>query len=97
MNVELGSVLATDGVAIAEKWLHEGYDWQLNVAGFRCFRHDREVGRIGGGVMLLIRETVIVALEGLSTEVIWVELRKKEAANTPMGFHSNNKDRRTDM
>ena len=73
---ELRAWIATwkcDVVAITETWMTQGQDWILQVPGFKCFRRDREGGKRGGGVALLIRDSVtavekVDAMEGLSTE-----------------------------
>ena len=51
--------------------------------GFRCFKRDRDGGKRGGGVALLIRDSVMAAekmdtMEGLSTESLWMEVRNRK-------------------
>ena len=79
-----------DVVAITETWMSQGQDWILQVPGFRCFRKDREGGKRGGGVALLIRDRVtavekVDAVEGLSTESLWVEVRSGKGSITLLG------------
>jgi len=41
-------------VAIMETWIAQGQEWLLEVPGYRCFKNNREGGKRGGGVALLI-------------------------------------------
>ena len=68
--------------------------------GFKCFRRDREGGKRGGGVALLIRDSVtavekVDAMEGLSTESLWVEVRNRKWSLTLLGvfYRPPNSDR----
>ncbi|PLS49478.1 hypothetical protein CYV29_15670, partial [Carnobacterium maltaromaticum] len=81
-----------DVIAITETWLREGHDWQLNIPGYRCFRRDREGGKRGGGVALLVKEDITAVLkegtmEDSSSEAIWAELRNRKGAVTMLGLY----------
>ena len=53
----------------------------LDVLGYRCFSKCRDAGKRGGGVALLIKDSLTAAerhFEGdLHTEVIWAEVRNE--------------------
>ena len=75
--------------AITETWLEQGQEWLVEVPGYRCFSRSREGGKRGGGVALLIKDTLTAAVrqfeEDLPTEVIWVEVRNRKGAVTLLG------------
>ena len=49
-----------DVVAISETWIEQGQEWLLQVPGFRCFSKLREGGKRGGGVALLVKDSITV-------------------------------------
>ena len=91
---ELGAWIGTwdyDVVAITETWVEQGQEWLLEVPGYRCFSKCREAGKRGGGVALLIKDSLSAAerhFEGdLQTEVIWAEVRNRKGAVTLLGVY----------
>eukprot|EP00061_Rhincodon_typus_P004185 g21947.t1 len=61
------------------------------IPGYRCFRRDREGGKRGGGVALLVKEDITAALkegtvEDSRSEAIWAELRNRKGAGTVLGL-----------
>ena len=48
-----------DIAVIMESWLHSGIDMDLtNLPGYTCYRRDRSDGRNGGGVVLLVENSI---------------------------------------
>ena len=92
---ELGALMFVrqlDVVAVTETWLREGQDWQLNVPGYKCFRCDRGGMKRGGGVALLVKESITVVQreddrEEIGIESVWVELRSKKGEITLLGVY----------
>ena len=89
---ELAALVGTwdsDVVAISETWIEQGQEWVLQVPGFRCFSKIREGGKRGGGVALLVKDSITVAErtfnEDLSTEVVWAEVRNRKGELTLLG------------
>ena len=76
-------------MAITEMWIEQGQEWLLEVPGFRCFSKIREGGKRGGGVVLLIKDSITAAErqfeEDLTTEVVWAEVRNRKGAVTLLG------------
>ena len=72
-------------VAIPETWLKQGPEWLLAIPGYRCFSKSREGGKRGGGVTLLIKDSLTAAerhFEGdLSTEVIWIDVGNRKTSD----------------
>jgi len=54
-----------DVVASTETWMEPGQQWLLEVSGLRCFNKIREVGKRGGGVALLIKDSITSAERSL--------------------------------
>ena len=78
-----------DVVAILETWIEQGQEWLLQVPGFRCFSKIGEGGKRGGGVALLVKDSITVAErtfdEDSSTEVVWAEVRSRKGEVTLLG------------
>ena len=59
---ELQSILTTNNIdfaCVTETWLVESVPTEaINLSGYVCYRHDREDGRRGGGVLCYVRESV---------------------------------------
>jgi len=56
----------------------------LEFPGFRCFSKIREGGKRGGGVALLIKDSITAAErqfeEDLATEIVWAKVRNRKGA-----------------
>ena len=79
-----------DVMAITETWLAPGQELILNIPGFQCFKRDREGGKRGGGMALLVRDTITATervgnVAGSSFESVWVEVRNRKGAVTLLG------------
>ena len=89
---ELAAWISTwefDVVAISETWIEQGQEWLLQVPGFRCFNQSRVGGRRGGGVALLVKESITVVERTFdvdsNVEVVWAEIRNRKGEVTLLG------------
>ena len=77
-----------DIIGLTEVWMKEHY----SIKGFHpAFRHDREESRKGGGIMLFVRENLVVSecteLNAESfEEALWVTVKMARAENMLIGI-----------
>ncbi|MFM2293543.1 MAG: hypothetical protein RIS29_3356, partial [Bacteroidota bacterium] len=90
---------------ITETWLDECVPTEsINISGYVCYRHDREDGRRGGGVLCYVREgvscTVLHHLRDPDMESLWLLYRStrmpRQLSHIVIGiiYHAPNADGR---